>query len=503
MIGGRLLVTGIADPLGRAIAARMATRADVEIVIGATRMTGAAADRPRRGRGRSDPGLQRDRRSPPEPGDRHNHPRRPAMVPFGFGRDGTGEHVIATMQLAAAAAHREATVRRVVMVSSTRVYPASAGAPLLHLESEPLQPRRGGLAAALVEAEGFVRDLATENPNLSVSILRFADLAGPDTQDPLARLLASPVAPAVWGFDPPVQLLDVDDAVAAIEHACDHDLAGVFNVAADGLVRWRRAVRLARIPLIELPVAPSGILTTVLRWSYRLDDADDILAVLRYGRRAAIDAFTRSGFQPTRTTEQCVRRPPDRVPPDGARLRAGPTPRRHPPNSPPAMLGSGDPSSPITAIGGEPPTTTAHALSVEDLTSTYLPGIVTRPPPNGAASATSLHDACRVGEWFGDVHQPTVSSLGDTEMPIGRVAAGRERRSRRPRCVFARRRPIPAKNFPPGTARSDRCEQCLVPDARTVLRWCRRSAPGQLEAGDPGLPGPRVRRCSGRPGSTR
>jgi UDP-glucose 4-epimerase len=350
MTGGRVLVTGVADPLGGAIAERMATRANVEIVIGVTRVTGAAGPAID---GVDVVGLEQDYTGIADllqsrAIDTIIHADRPWSL-AGSGRDGTGEHVIATMQLAAAAAHREATVRRVVMVSSTRVYPASARAPLLYSESEPLQPRRGGLAAALVEAEGFVRDLATENPNLSVSILRFADLAGPGTHDPLATLLASPVAPAVWGFDPPVQLLDVDDAVAALEHASDHDLAGVYNVAADGLVRWRRAARLARTPLIELPVTPSTLLTTMLRWSYRLDAADDILAVLRYGRRAAIDAFTRSGFQPTRTTEQCVPRPADRAAPDGPAPRGAPVPRRLPPNRPATVIGGRQTSSPITA----------------------------------------------------------------------------------------------------------------------------------------------------------
>ena len=212
------------------------------------------------------------------------------------------QHVIATMRLAAAAAHRTTTVRRVVMASSTRVYPVSSRAARLHPESEPLQPRRGSLAAPLVEAEGYVRDLATTNPNLSASILRLADLAGPGTHDPLPSVLAGPVVPAVWGFDPPVQLLHVDDAVAALEHAADHDLAGVYNVGADELVRWRRAARLARKPLIELPRRPGQPLARLLRWVYRLDAGDDILDVLRFGRGAATDAFTRSGFRPTQTT---------------------------------------------------------------------------------------------------------------------------------------------------------------------------------------------------------
>ena len=101
----RVLVTGIADPLGRVIAERMATRSDVDTVIG---VTGAgAASVPGMLRGRSAQRLRRDRRPPPRASDRHDHSRRPAMVQPVSDRDGTGEHVIATMQLAAAAAHRD------------------------------------------------------------------------------------------------------------------------------------------------------------------------------------------------------------------------------------------------------------------------------------------------------------------------------------------------------------------------------------------------------------
>ena len=210
------------------------------------------------------------------------------------------------MRLAAAAAHRSTAVRSLVMVSSTRVYPVSSRTARLHPESEPLQPRRGSLAAALVEAEGYVRDLATTNPNLSASILRLADVAGGGADDPLSALLASPIVPAMWGFDPSVQLLHIDDAVTAIEHAIDRDLAGVYNVGADKLLRWRRAVRLTRRPRIDLPVAPTGALNRLLQWPYRATADDDLVDVLKFGRAAATDAITRSGFRPTSTTAQCV-----------------------------------------------------------------------------------------------------------------------------------------------------------------------------------------------------
>src|SRR6185312_13511890 len=114
---------------------------------------------------------------------------------------------------------------------------------------------------------------ATTTPNVSVSILRLADLAGPGTRDPLAAILADPVVPAVWGFDPSVQLLHVDDAVEALGHAVEHDLAGIYNVAAHDLVRWRRAGRLMRKPVVELPPTSPAPLARLFGWLYRVDDA--------------------------------------------------------------------------------------------------------------------------------------------------------------------------------------------------------------------------------------
>jgi UDP-glucose 4-epimerase len=301
LIGRRVLVTGVDDELGRRVAERIAAEPEVEFVIGTTRFSNATVEgvdviRLAEGYG----GLaalltQREI-------DTIIH----ASRPWAHSASGASEHVIATMQLAAAAAHRDGTVRRVVMASTTRVYPASSQAPRLHTESERLDPRRGSMAASLVEAEGFMRDLATANPNLSAAIIRLADLAGPGTNDPLAVLLTGPVVPAAWGYDPHVQLLHIDDATAALEHAAEHELAGVYNVAADGLVRWRRAARLVGKPVIDLPPAPARLLTAFIASLYRVA-ADDVIDVLRFGRCAASDAFARTGFRPRFTTEQSAR----------------------------------------------------------------------------------------------------------------------------------------------------------------------------------------------------
>lgn len=299
MTGRRVLVVGVEDQLGRQVAERITADEGVELVIGAAYRSDPVID-----------GVEVVRLALDYGGIADLLRRRAidtiiqASRPWTHTVYGVNELVIATMQLAAAAAHRDGTVRRVVIASSTRVYPASSQAPLLHPESERLDPRRGSLAASLMEAEDFVRDLATANPNLSASILRLADLAG--TYDPLAMLLTRPVVPAAWGFDPPVQLLHLEDAATAVEHAARLELAGVYNVAADGLVRWRRAARLAGKPVVDLPLVPPRLLNALLARTYRLGAADDIVDVLRFGRRAATDAFAHSGFRPRFSTEQCV-----------------------------------------------------------------------------------------------------------------------------------------------------------------------------------------------------
>ena len=176
MTGTRILVTGVEHRLGHLIAEQSASRADVEVVLG------VAVDARPAVVGVHVVGLPEEYAGIAELLSDHGidtivHADRP-WVEAGRGPNGARRHVIATMRLMAAAARRSAAVRSVVMASSTRVYPASSRAARLHPESEPLFPRRGSLAAALLEAESYVRDLATTNPNLSASILRLSDLAG-------------------------------------------------------------------------------------------------------------------------------------------------------------------------------------------------------------------------------------------------------------------------------------------------------------------------------------
>lgn len=203
----------------------------------------------------------------------------------------TDGRVIQTMRLAAAVGRRDGPVRNFVVASSASVYPASSRSPMVHREHETLSPSPNSEAAALLEAEDYVRDVALANPHIAVAILRLCDLVGRGVTSSLASLLRAPFVPFIPGFDPSVQLLHVDDALAALEHAASTELAGLYNVAGEGTIRWRRAINAAgRWPWPVLPAALGSL-----------------SSVLRFGRCLDTDALSGTGFTAAHSSEQCAR----------------------------------------------------------------------------------------------------------------------------------------------------------------------------------------------------
>ncbi|WP_154727124.1 NAD-dependent epimerase/dehydratase family protein, partial [Brevundimonas mediterranea] len=124
------------------------------------------------------------------------------------------EHnVIGTMQLLGAC-QRSATVRRVVVRSTTAVYGSSPRDPAVFTEElEPHDSPSHGYAKDSVEVEGYVRGFARRRPDVTVSLLRFANFMGPGVDSPLTRYFTQPVLPTVLGFDPRLQFVHEDDAV--------------------------------------------------------------------------------------------------------------------------------------------------------------------------------------------------------------------------------------------------------------------------------------------------
>ena len=312
-IGGRLmmrrvLVTGASTPLGRGVMARLADRVDVETVIGLDRHGGVLHSTGSSGRLMSVDAGRALSISDLVDANAVDTIVHVGMCPSRSGAP-ISDHadVISTLQVAAVASGRPGPVRTVVAVSSTEVYPASARAPTWRREDELLQPPGRECRRVLaLEAEDLLRDVAQHQPHISVGILRLADLAGPRVLSGLSSLLAGAVVPLVPGYDPPVQFLHPYDAVRAIEHAANLELAGTFNVTGDGVVRWRRAARMTGRPTMPV-LARFEPIGRALRAFKVPTVPTTLIDVLRFGRCADTSALAATGFSANHATEECIR----------------------------------------------------------------------------------------------------------------------------------------------------------------------------------------------------
>jgi UDP-glucose 4-epimerase len=214
-------------------------------------------------------------------------------------------NVIGTMQLLAAC-QKAPSVRRVVLKSTTAVYGSSPRDPALFDESmTPKDLSSGGYAKDAAEIEGYLRGFARRRPDVSVTVLRFTNFIGPRIDTVFTRYFALPVVPTVLGYDARVQMLHEEDALAVLERAASHDVPGVFNVAADGVLLLSQAIRRAgRIPL-PVPSPAVGPVGRFFRGARIVDFSPEQMRLLNFGRVVDTARLRHQfGFTPRWTTMQ-------------------------------------------------------------------------------------------------------------------------------------------------------------------------------------------------------
>jgi UDP-glucose 4-epimerase len=229
----------------------------------------------------------------------------------GSGRNGPSAmkemNVIGTMQLLAAC-QKSTTVTRLVMKSTGAVYGASALDQAVFTEcDEPKWIPTSGYAKDAVEIEGYIRGFARRRQDVDVTVLRFTNIVGPRIDTALSRYFSLPVVPTVLGYDPRVQLLHEEDALAVLERATRERLPGVFNVGGDGVLLLSQAIRrVGRIPapIPGLAVATAGLL---LRSAQFVDCSPEHIRFLTFGRVLDTTRLrTEFGFVPRWTTAQAL-----------------------------------------------------------------------------------------------------------------------------------------------------------------------------------------------------
>jgi UDP-glucose 4-epimerase len=156
---------------------------------------------------------------------------------------------IGTLNLLAAAA--AAGVRQVVLRSFTAVYGAQGQNPNLLAEDSPLRPRPGlRWVRDKLEAEQHAAAFARRYPEVTVTVLRFAPLLGPRVRTFYTRVLERRVVPVLMGYDPLLQLLHPEDALAALDAALARPRPGAFNIVPRRPIPLLSALHLAgKVPL--------------------------------------------------------------------------------------------------------------------------------------------------------------------------------------------------------------------------------------------------------------
>lgn len=174
-------------------------------------------------------------------------------------RDPAVSDVVAAMRLLAAC-QRSATVRRLVLCSTTAVYGTGARDPALFTEDMgPVAAPRDPESRDAAEIEGYARGFARRRPDVAVALARLATLIGPTVPTPLVRYLTPPLVPTVFGVDPRLQFLHEDDAIGLLGRLALDEWAGVLNVAGTGVLLASQAIRRAgRVPVPILAPAVGG-----------------------------------------------------------------------------------------------------------------------------------------------------------------------------------------------------------------------------------------------------
>lgn len=251
---GRVLVTGIAGNLGKALA---------RLLHGQTRLVGV--DR------RPFPERPKDvdhhrvdvRKRKLEEVFRHTAPD--AVIHLGIMHDpripfseAHSFNVVGTQKVLEACVQNG--VRKVVVLSSADVYGPLPGNSNFLTEDMPLMAAdRFSDLRDLIELDMYAQSFMWRHPEIETVVLRPVHIVGPTVRNAPSNYLRLRYPVTVLGFDPMVQLIHEDDACRALALALKPGIRGVYNVTGPGEVPLSAVLRVLErraVPVPHLLVRP-------------------------------------------------------------------------------------------------------------------------------------------------------------------------------------------------------------------------------------------------------
>ena len=240
-------VTGAAAGPGRALAARLATSADVGRVVALDERRGDVDGVTWRVVDVRDPGVVDRLRGV----DVLVHLAL-ETVPDVDAAARSSHNVRGTQTVLTASA--AAGVRRVVLCTSAMVYGAAADNPVPLAEDAPLRAvPDGGLVGDLLEIEALAERARRVHPGLAVIVVRPAVLVGPGVDSLVTRHFEAPRLLVVRGSTPRWQFCHVEDLASALELAALGSVDGPLTVGCDGWLEQAEVELISGMRRIELP----------------------------------------------------------------------------------------------------------------------------------------------------------------------------------------------------------------------------------------------------------
>jgi UDP-glucose 4-epimerase len=233
----KVLITGIATPLGRLLARRLAAS-----------WTVCGVDtRPWAGRPREITMHVADlRKREFEEVMRSERPH--AVVHLGVRREMRGDerarHDLNVRGTKRLLDHSTAFgVAQLVVISTSTVYGAAPENPLYMREDEPLSASRGYPEIRdRVEVDALASAFVWRVAEVRTAVLRPVHVLGPHSTGMLADYLRRSRPPTVLGYDPLMQVIHEDDWTEAIALSLTREVRGVFNVTGAGQLPLRTAI---------------------------------------------------------------------------------------------------------------------------------------------------------------------------------------------------------------------------------------------------------------------
>ncbi|QTV79376.1 SDR family oxidoreductase [Microbacterium sp. NIBRBAC000506063] len=223
------------------------------------------------------------------------------------GRDAAREYRVdvegSANVLAASAA---AGVQRIVVSSSGAAYGYHADNPEWITEDAPL---RGNDAFPYSRHKRLVEEMLAayrvSHPALSQVVFRIGTILGETVQNQITALWDGTRLLHIAGSDSPFVFVWVDDVAAAFVRAATDGPAGVYNVAGDGRMTVPEIAERLGKPLLTLPASVLAFALRVGRMLHLTEHGPEKVPFLRYRPVLANDRLKHDfGFTPTRTSRE-------------------------------------------------------------------------------------------------------------------------------------------------------------------------------------------------------